>query len=256
MAADKKTENPLVNILVNVLIPVMALSYLSKDPAIQEKLGQAVKPWHLGPAKALVIALVLPLGYGLWFFIKNRKANFMSALGLISVLLTGGITLYLWNTDGTVKSTAGLLYGIKEASIPLALSAAILFSHRSPNPLLNVFIYNDTLFDIPRINSRINDENRADYQALMFRSTCLFATSFLISAAINLGLSLYLFIGFKHDAPNALETYNAIVGKITWWSFLVVLVPAFAFLFFTLRKLVAGLKQITGLSDEEVMLAR
>ena len=34
-------EHPLANILINVLIPVLALSYLSKDPAIQEMLGHA-----------------------------------------------------------------------------------------------------------------------------------------------------------------------------------------------------------------------
>ena len=55
-----------------------------------------------------------PIGYGLWFFLKTRRANFFSALGLVSVLLTGGLTLYLWNDDGSVKANAGLLFGIKE----------------------------------------------------------------------------------------------------------------------------------------------
>jgi|GEM_PF-6825961 hypothetical protein len=34
--------HPLANILINVLIPVLALSYLSKDPEFQQAVGTAV----------------------------------------------------------------------------------------------------------------------------------------------------------------------------------------------------------------------
>ena len=163
-----KPEHPLANILINVLIPVMALGYLSKDPAVQQMLGKAVRPWHLGPAKALAIALALPLGYGIRHFLLTRKGNFFSALGLVSVLLTGGLTLYLWNPDGTVKPAAGVLFGVKEASIPLALGAAILLSQRTANPLLRVFLYNDTLFDIPAIERHIGERGEEPaYRALL-----------------------------------------------------------------------------------------
>jgi len=254
---SKKPENPLANIFINVLIPVMALSFLSKDPVIQAKLGNAVRPWHLGPLKALVIALALPLGYGVWFFIKNRKGNFFSMLGLFSVMLTGGLTLYLWNEDGSVKSSAAFLYGVKEASIPLILGFAILASHRTANPLLRVFLYNDTIFDIPKIESKIDDEPKREvYGSLLLRATCLFSTSFAISATINLCLTLFMFRGFEHSAGNALETYNGIIGKITGWSFAVVLVPAVGFLYFTLQRLINGLKSLTGLPEEEILMPR
>ena len=110
---DKKPspaqEHPLANILINVLIPVLALSYLSKDPAMQDE----AKLWHIGPLKALFVALVFPIGYGVWFFVKTRKMNFFSSLGFFSVLLTGGLTLFLWNKDGTVKEHAAVLFGLK-----------------------------------------------------------------------------------------------------------------------------------------------
>ena len=115
-------EHPLANILINVLIPVLALSYLSKDPAMQDE----AKLWHIGPLKALFVALVFPIGYGAWFFVKTRKMNFFSGLGLFSVLLTGGLTLFLWNKDGTVKEHAAVLFGLKEASIPFVLGLAII----------------------------------------------------------------------------------------------------------------------------------
>lgn len=255
--AEPKKEHPLANILINVLIPVLVLSYLSKDPVLQQQMGKAARPWHLGPMWALIIALVLPLGYGLWFFVKTKKGNFFSALGLISVLLTGGLTLYLWNKDGTVKPGAGMLFGLKEGSIPFVMAITILLSQRTANPLLRLFLYNDTLFDIKKIENRVNERDvQPAYKKLLLHANTLFAGSFFLSTAINVGISLYIFHGFDHQAQGALETYNQLTGKIMGWSFVVVLVPAMAVLFLTLQRLMAGLKRITDLTDEEIMLPR
>lgn len=258
MADSKpKQEHPLANILVNVLIPVLVLSYLSKDPVLQEKLGKTAHPWHLGPIKAMIIALALPLGYGAWHFLKTRKGNFFSALGLASVLLSGGLTLYLWNPDGTVKPNAGLLFGIKEGLIPLILGVAILMSQRSATPLIRVFLYNDTIFDIPKIERRIA-ERGADtlYAALLRAATTIFAGSFFLSAALNVGLAQWFFRSFDAHAPDALETYNAIVARLTGWGFAVIGLPLLVILFFILNRLLKGLREITGYTDEELMLPR
>ncbi|MBB5352378.1 hypothetical protein HNR46_002623 [Haloferula luteola] len=257
--ADPKThqEHPLANIFVNVLIPVMVLSYLSKDPALQEHLGKEVKFWHIGPLKALVVALALPLGYGIWHFFKTKKFNFFSGLGLFSVLLTGGLTLYLWNQDGTVKEHAGMLFGIKEAAIPLALGIGVLLSQRSTTPLLNVFLFNDSLFDIPKIENAVAiRQAESGYQQVKKQATVLFACSFFLSCILNLGLALWFFHGFDRNAPDALEQYNGIVGKLTGWGFAVIGAPLLIFLFFTLQRLMKGLREVTGLNDEELMLPR
>lgn len=257
--AEKKThqEHPLANILINVLIPVMILSYLSKDSALQEQLGKEAKFWHIGPLNAIIIALALPLGYGVWHFVKTRKFNFFSGLGLFSVLLTGGLTLYLWNKDGTVKEHAGLLFGIKEAVIPLALGIAVLLSQKSATPLLNVFLYNDSLFDIPKIERTVDDKDaRPGYRTVIKEATLLFSFSFLISSLLNLFLALWFFRGFDRSAVDALENYNAIVGKLTGWGFAVIGLPLLVFLYLTLMRLLKGLRRITGLKDEELMLPR
>lgn len=252
-----KQEHPLANILINVIVPVLVLSYCSKDPAIQALLGKAAKPWHLGPLKAMIIALALPLGYGVWSFIKSRKFNIFSGLGLASVLLTGGLTLYLWNKDGTVKEHAGLLFGLKEGSIPLMLGIVVLASARSATPLLNVFLYNDSLFDIPKIEKHVSGIGKnADYRELLVLSTRLFAFAFFVSSFMNVCLALWFFRSFNHLGADALERYNAIVGSLTFWGFVVIGVPIVAFLYFTLKYLLRGLRQITGYTDEELMLPR
>lgn len=250
-------DHPLANILINVLIPVLALSYLSKDPEFQRQIGAAVRPWHLGPMKALAIALALPVGYGVWFFVKNRKANFFSALGLVSVLLTGGLTLYLWNADGTVKPNAHILFGLKEASIPLILAAAVVGSHWTPNPLLRIFLYSDSIFDVRRIEAKVAEQGADEaYGKVLLQATWLFAASFLLSTVLNFFLALYFLGGIDHAAQNAREIYNSQVAKLTGWGFAVIGLPILVFLFFTLRRLMKGLGDITGLKDDELMLPR
>jgi hypothetical protein len=260
MASPEKNthqEHPLANILINVLIPVLALSYLSKDPEFQQAIGKAVKPWHIGPVKALVVALAFPIGYGIWHFTKTRKANFFSALGLASVLLTGGLTIFLWNQDGTVKPNAAVLFGLKEASIPLILGLAILGSHYTSSPLLRVFLYTDSIFDIPKIEDRIRETSKdEEYRKVLLQATWLFATSFFLSTVMNFGLALYFLGDLDHTATNARELYNERVAKLTGWGFAVIGLPILVFLFFTLRRLLTSLGALTGYKDEELMLPR
>ncbi len=250
-------EHPFINILINVLIPVLVLSYLSKDPEFQKTIGKVARPWHIGPFKALMVALALPLCYGAWHFIKTRKANFFSALGLFSVLLTGGLTIYLWNQDGTIKPNADILFGLKEASMPLMLGIAVLGSHFTATPLLRVFLYSDSIFDIPRIEDRVAEiDGQARYQKILFRATQLFAASFFLSTLMNFGLALYFLGGLDHNAANARELYNEQVAKLTGMGFLVIGVPIMVFLFFTLRRLLKDLRELTGFTEEELMHPR
>ena len=258
MAANKDhQEHPLANILVNVLIPVLALSYLSKDPEFQRAIGKAVQPWHIGPVKALMVALAFPIAYGIRHFIKTRKANFFSALGLVSVLLTGGLTIFLWNEDGTIKPNADVLFGLKEASIPLILGIAVIGSDVTSTPLLRTFLYSDTMFDITRIEKEIDAKNaRAGYEKIIFQATLLFAASFFISTLLNFGLALYFLGGLDHTAANARELYNEQVAKLTGWGFAVIGLPILVFLFITLRRMITQLSKLTGLKEEEIMLPR
>jgi len=257
--ADQKNhqEHPLANVLLNVLVPVLALSYLSKDPEFQRVIGETVRPWHIGPVKALIVALAFPIAYGIKHFIKTRKANFFSALGLVSVLLTGGLTLFLWNKDGTIKPNADVLFGLKEASIPMILGLAVIGSHFTSTPLLRTFLYSDTIFDIQRIEKEIaNKDTRLEYEKIIFRATWLFAASFFISTALNFGLAMYFLGDLDHTAANARELYNERVAKLTGWGFAVIGLPILVFLFITLRRMITQLSKITGLKEEEIMLPR
>ena len=97
--AKKQQENPLANIMWNVLIPIVALSFLGKDG---EKL------WHIGPVFGMLVAVSLPVIYGVHHLIKTKKPNFFSILGVVSILLTGGIAIMAYQDNGTVDEQAPL----------------------------------------------------------------------------------------------------------------------------------------------------
>ena len=105
--AAKKKPSPLIEILVNVVIPSVLLMKFSG-------------PEHLGTVNALVVALAFPIIYGSYDLVRNRHLNYIAILGLVSILLTGGI--------GLLKLDVQWL-AIKEAAIP-ALIGLVVVDHR------------------------------------------------------------------------------------------------------------------------------
>ena len=76
----KRPENLWINLICNLALPTLILMRFSTDR------------W-LGPVWGLVVALIFPLGYGIWDFATRRETNFFSIIGFASVLLSGGLGL-------------------------------------------------------------------------------------------------------------------------------------------------------------------
>src|SRR5205809_7594426 len=77
-----KQENPLINILCNIVVPTVVLINFSTER------------W-LGPLWALIVALVFPISYGIYDLVTRKKKNFLSMLGVISVLIYGGLAIVM-----------------------------------------------------------------------------------------------------------------------------------------------------------------
>ena len=243
MTKRKEEENPLLNIFVNVLLPIVALSQLSKSEG---------KLWHLGPEYGMTVAVAFPFFYGLLFFFKNKKFNFYSILGIISVLLTGFITIHVWNEDGSVKDNADLLFAIKEAAVPLMLGAAMLYSHKTKKPLIDVFFLNPDIFDIARIEGVAKEKGTfKDYLAFRLKLTWMFAGSFLLSSVMNFFLAMYLL-----DGANDKESYNLGVSKVMGIGYLVIGIPLMIIMVACLFYLMKTISRLTGLTREEFMVPR
>lgn len=245
----KKQDNPLSDIIVNVILPVLILSHCSKD-------GE--KAWHFGPYIAMGLAIAIPLAYGIWHFIQHKKLNTFSAVGVGNVLLTGIITIYLFSTDDPeTRKHAPLLFGIKEAVQPLILGSLFLLTHRSATPLFNAFVYNESIFDHGRINKKVKENDKEnELSQLLWSSTKLFFGSFCLSAILNLGLAYYFLNDLDPTASDWKELYNKDVGRITGWGFLVIGLPLLVVGGFILMRMINGLKELTGLETEKIMQAR
>lgn len=239
----KEEENPLTNIFVNVLLPIVALSQLSKS-------GEKI--WYIGPESGMAVAVAFPLIYGIWFFIKTKKFNFYSVLGIISVLLTGFITIHVWNEDGSVKDNAALLFAIKEAATPLILGAVMLYSHRTKKPLIEVFLLNPDIFDIPKIERAAKEKGTLqEYGSFRLKLTLMFAGSFLLSSFLNFFLAMFLLDGAKDK-----ESYNLAVGKVMGYGYLVIGIPLMAIMIGCFIYLMKRIASLTGLTKEEYMIPR
>lgn len=241
--ADGDSENPLVNIAVNILIPVVALSLLSKT---------GDRPWDIGPVYGMILAVAFPTVYGGWFLLKTRKFNVFSVLGAAGVLLTGTITIFVWNEDGSVEEYAALLFAIKEAAVPILLGLAVLYSHKTSKPLVDIFLLNPDILDTERIKAAAREQGRATaYEEIRWKGTWMLAGSLLLSAGLNFFLALY-FLSGKADR----ESYNAAVGQLTWVGFLAVGIPLMVIIMYGLSYLIKSIREVTGLERDELFRPR
>ncbi|MES2708787.1 MAG: VC0807 family protein [Verrucomicrobiota bacterium] len=229
-----KQENPLANLMLNVLLPVVILSNCSKTEGFLA----------LGPKVALIVAMLFPIGYQIYDYRLRRKWNLFSAIGFVSVLLTGGLGL---------MTMSAVVFAWKEAAVPLILAALIFFSHKGKKPLVKSLLLNPDLMDMPKIEKAIDAGNqRAGYERLLWTSTLLLTFSMLLSAVLNYFLAMY----FLADKVPGTPDFTAAIGRQTGWGYLVVGVPSLAMMGFALFRLFKGLKTLTGLDSEQIMMPR
>gem|GEM_PF-112979 len=235
---DPKRENLLVNLVCNIAVPSLILAKLSA-------------PERLGPALALVAALLFPLGYGLWDFAQRRTANFVSIIGLASVLLTGGLGL---------MQVDGFWFAVKEAAVPALIAACVWASQHSRRPLVRQFVYNEQVIDVARIDAALDAHPqthggslsaRARLDQLLRRAGHWLVGSFLLSAVLNFLLARWLL-----KSPGGSPEFNAELAKMNLLSWPVITLPSLAILLLALWRLLRGITQLTGLPLDAIFHAR
>lgn len=221
-----KKENPLLSLAVNIAIPSLVLMKLSRED-------------RLGATVGLLVALAFPVTYLIVDFYRSRKTNFISVLGLVSILLTGGI--------GLMKLQAHWI-AVKEAAVPGIIGCVILGSMRTKFPLVKKLLYNDTIFDCRRIEEALAGQSKEiAFDGLMARSSYVVAASFFLSSALNYGLAKYIL----HSDPGSV-TFNEELGKMTALSWPVIVVPSMLVMMLALWQLLHGIKKLTGLELEQI----
>jgi len=222
-----KGESLLLNLLLNIVAPTIILTKLSGDA-------------YLGTTWAIVVALAFPIAYGLRDFYRRRKVNLFSALGVLSVLLTGGISLL---------GLAPKYLAIKEAAIPGIFGLATILSVNTPYPLVRTLLYNDTVLETEEINRRLDQSNNhAAFERRLVNASWLVAGSFFLSSALNYLLAVTIVTGM----PGTVE-YNEQLGKMTALSFPVIALPATLVMMAAMFYLFRGISNLTGLQIEDII---
>jgi hypothetical protein len=222
-----KEENPLISIMLNVAIPVVILTCLSKDK-------------YLGPVWGLAAALILPVGYGIHTLIKERRADFVAIIGIISVLLTG--------VFGILKLPPQWI-AIKEAAIPLVIGLAVVISLKTPFPLIKKILLNEKLFNLPRLHEKLREQNNeTKFEKRLVGLTWGLASSMFLSSALNYTLAKIIL-----KSEPGTEAFTAEIGKMTGLSYIVVMLPSMAVMMIVLVALIKTLTHLTGLKMDELL---
>jgi len=242
-------------ILINIILPVLILSYCSEGDADPLKISGAERFWHIGPWAALAVALGLPLGHGLYGLCKKTKFSLLSILGIVAVLSTGLVSIYVVGPQGQIHPHTPLLYGIKEGLIPLVIAACIWILKDKPGCLFRTLIYNDNLFDIRTIEQHLTSEQQQHhYRALLRQGVNFLIITMLCSSLLNVLLS-WLILRPVMNLPLAEQqlAYNMALGKIMWIGFLVIGIPSLLCLLYVLRVLLRELSKLTGLERDKIL---
>lgn len=246
----------MTSILLNIVLPVLILDYCSKGNInpLERLAGQ--KLWEIGPLWAMIIALALPIGYGLKTIIVHKKFDLLSGVGIGGVVLTGVISMFVIGQGGSIHQATPWLFSIKEALIPLVLATAVLVSASTPNPLINTFIYTPELFDIKRIEQAISARDKErEYRRLLKQSTWILTGSLIGSSIGNFFLALsFMSPVILFPANQQQVEYNIAIGRITWWGFLIIGVPLLIALLIILTRMVKVLVKLTDIPKAKILL--
>lgn len=222
-----KKESLLANLLLNIVLPTLILTRLSSEE-------------YLGTKLAIVVALAFPLGYGLRDFLSSRKINVFSALGIVSILLTGGMSLLQLDPE---------YIAIKEAAIPGLIGLATLISIGTPYPLVKIFLYNDKVLKLEKVAAALQQRgNTAAFQKTLRVASYLTAGSFFLSSCLNYVLAKVVLV-----SPPGTVAFNEELGRMTALSYPVIVLPAMLVMVVTLLYLFRNIRLLTGLTLEEVV---
>lgn len=226
LTAPEPRESVLLSLALNILIPSIILFKLSAES-------------RLGPVWALVLALLFPITYGVVDLVRRGKVNWISILGLVSLLLTGVI--------GLVELDARWL-AIKEASVPLLIGLAGLISIRTHRPLVKLMVYNEKVIKIDKVNQALSKHNMTrSFDRLLTQATLMLSGSFFLSAILNYMLARIIVV----SAAGTPE-FNAELGRMMMLSYPVIVGPSMIVMMLTLWFLLSGIKRMTQLELDDI----
>ena len=226
-AASKPTTNPLIELLITLIIPSIILMKLSG-------------PEDLGVVNALLLALAFPLFWGARDLLMRRKLNLFAALGLVSILLTGGIGLLQLDTQWLA---------IKEAAVPGLIGLAVVVSAYIGKPLVRVLLFSPALMNVERIQQSLDQRGTGDvFEARLKTATWMLGGSFFFSAVMNYILATWIVV-----SPAGTAAFNEELGRLTLLSYPMIALPSMLIMAAVLYYLTRSIRELAGLKLAEAL---
>ncbi len=226
-ATAKSKPSPLLELTITLIIPSLILMKLSD-------------PEDLGAVNALLVALAFPLAWGIRALWRERKLNLFAALGVVSILLTGGIGLLQLDNQWLA---------IKEAAIPGLIGLAVVISAYTRYPLVKVLLYSPAIMDVERIQTHLTERgNQAAFESRLKIATWMLAASFLFSSVMNYFLATWIV-----TSPSGSPAFNEELGRLTLLSYPMIALPSMLIMGAVLYYLARSIKALAGLKLTEAM---
>ena len=224
---DIAKPNTLIELLVTLILPSLILMKLSG-------------PEDLGAVNALLLALAFPLFWGARDLLMRRKLNLFAALGLVSILLTGGIGLLQLDTQWLA---------IKEAAIPGLIGLAVAVSAHTRTPLVRVILFSPALMNVERIQQGLDQRGNGDaFEARLTTATWMLGGSFFFSAAMNYFLATWIVV-----SPAGTPAFNEELGRLTLLSYPMIALPSMLIMMAVLYYLARSIRELAGLKLTEAL---
>lgn len=218
--AEKKSSGLLGNLLFNIALPVIILSKFSTEE-------------YLGPVWGLVIALAFPVGFGLWELLKSGKVNFFSVVGIISVLLTGGMSLLQLDPK---------YIAIKEAAVPGIIGLLVWFSQHSKFHLIKTLLENAQLLNMTKLQQVLESKQLVpQFEHKLDVTNQMLAGSFFLSSVLNYLLAKWILV-----SPPGTPAYNEELGTMTALSYPVIALPSMVLMMAAMWYLFTQISKLTG----------
>ena len=218
----------LANLAFNIIIPVLILSRLSGEDS-------------LGPSWSIVAALAFPICYGLWDLRQSGKLNPFSVLGVVSVFLTGGISLLELDPK---------YIAIKEAAIPAIIGIAVLLTQRTRMPLVKTLILNAQLVQVEALYAALANKGKTEvFERRMAQASLIVAGSFFLSSVLNYALAKILLV-----SPPGTTEFSEELGRMTALSYPVIALPSMIVLMSAIWFVFSQVHKLTGESLENFLV--
>lgn len=224
-AVPHNKENLFASLVCNVALPIFILSKFSS---------------YLGSMKALVLALAFPLFYAIYDFYKRKQANPISILGFVSTLIKGLFAFY---------KVDGFWFAVQEAAVPCFLGAFTIFSAWLKKPLVNYFLYNENIFNVTLLQSKLEDMKAVHkFKTLIWQITIIFGSAFFLGGILNYFLAIHIIV-----SPAGTTEFNSQLAKMTFLAYVVVILPKMLISLFGVWWFIFKLKKFTGLKMNEIL---